>query len=88
VVRHTGLTSNSNPLPLSQIVLLPTNVIVMWPIVVSALAPCQWRSPALICAISPTLISHCSYSVATMPVPEVTIRSDRSHEYANPVVHP
>ena len=53
----------------------PASVIVMWPIVVSALAPCQWRSPALICATSPTLISRCSRSLATMPEPDTTISS-------------
>src|SRR5437868_10909823 len=46
----------------------------MCPIVVLALAPCQWRSPALMCTTSPTLISRCSCSVATMPEPEVTTR--------------
>jgi hypothetical protein len=34
----------------------PTAVIVMWPIVVSALAPCQWRSPALICDVDLALL--------------------------------
>ena len=57
-----------------QTALLPTSVIVMWPMVVSALAPCQWRSPALIWATSPTVISDRACSVATMPDPEVTIR--------------
>jgi len=57
-----------------HLALLPTSVIVMCPMVVSTLAPCQWRSPALMCATSPTLISRCSCSVATMPAPEVTIR--------------
>jgi len=32
----------------------------MCPIVVSALAPCQWRSPDLMCTTSPTLISRFS----------------------------
>ena len=45
---------------------------VMSPIVLLALAPCQWRSPALMCTTLPTLISRCSCSVATMPEPEVT----------------
>lgn len=30
-----------------QVALPLASVMVMWPIVVSALAPCQWRSPAL-----------------------------------------
>jgi hypothetical protein len=30
-----------------QVALPLARVMVMWPIVVSALAPCQWRSPAL-----------------------------------------
>src|ERR1700730_11443777 len=48
---------------------------VMCPIVVSAFAPCQWRSPALMCTTSPTLISRRSCSVATVPEPEVTINT-------------
>ena len=56
-----------------QIASLSTSVTVICPIVVSALAPCQCRSPALICTTSPTLISRCSCSVATIPEPEVTI---------------
>ena len=48
-----------------QVAWLPTIVIVICPIVVSALAPCQCRSPALICTTSPTLISICSCSFAT-----------------------
>src|SRR5580704_17020090 len=55
-----------------QVAWPPTEVIVICPIVVLALAPCQWRSPALMCTTSPTLISRCSCSVATMPEPEVT----------------
>ena len=68
--------------------LLPTAVIVMCPIVVSALAPCQWRSPALMCATSPTLISRCSCSVATMPEPEVTTSTWSQSWVCHPVVQP
>ena len=39
----------------------------------SALAPCQWRSPALICTTSPTVISRSSVSLATIPRPAVTM---------------
>ena len=52
----------------------PAVVMVMCDIVVFALAPCQWRSPALICTTSPTVISRSSCSVATTPVPAVTTR--------------
>ena|ERR671925_167800 len=52
----------------------PGVVMVMCDIVVFALAPCQWRSPALICTTSPTLISRSSCSVATMPLPAVMTR--------------
>src|SRR5262245_46521684 len=52
----------------------PAVVMVMCDIVVFALAPCQCRSPALICTTSPTLISRSSCSVATMPLPPVTTR--------------
>jgi hypothetical protein len=37
----------------------PAVVTVICDIVVSALAPCQWRSPALMCTTSPTVISRC-----------------------------
>src|SRR5262249_58959667 len=67
---------------------LPTSVIVICPIVVSALAPCQWRSPALMCTTSPTLISRCSCSIATMPDPEVTTRIWSQLCVCHPVVHP
>src|SRR4051812_9539984 len=67
----------------------PASVIVMWPIVVSALAPCQWRSPALMCATSPILIS-CGVppSAATMPDPEVTTRIWSQVWVCQPVVQP
>src|ERR1700730_18366053 len=71
-----------------QVALLPTAVIVMCPIVVSALAPCQWRSPALMCTTSPTLISRCSRSFATMPAPEVTTSTWSQSWVCQPVVHP
>ena len=67
---------------------LPTAVIVICPIVVLALAPCQWRSPALICTTSPTLISRCSCSFATMPEPEVTISTWSQLCVCHPVVQP
>ena len=44
----TGISSGSEArLAYPHLAWPPTSVIVMWPIVVSALAPCQWRSPAL-----------------------------------------
>ena len=52
----------------------------MCPIVVSALAPCQWRSPALMCTTSPTLISCCSCSVATMEEPPALRHGGSSEE--------
>src|SRR5205823_8116807 len=71
-----------------QVALLPTAVIVICPIVVLALAPCQWRSPALMCTTSPTLISLCSRSFATMPEPEVTTRIWSQLWVGQPVVQP
>ena len=67
----------------------PTAVMVMWPIVVVALAPCQWRSPALMWTTSPTLIS-CGVppSTATMPEPEVTTRIWSQVWVCQPVVQP
>src|SRR3954452_4949371 len=66
----------------------PASVIVMCPIVVSALAPCQWRSPALMCATSPSLISRCSCSLATMLEPDTTTSSCSQSCVCQPVVQP
>src|SRR5439155_775489 len=68
-----------------QVALLPTAVIVMCPIVESALAPCQWRSPALMWTTSPTLISRCSRSFATLPA--VEHEDLRGHWQAGPREH-
>src|SRR5262245_28411661 len=54
--------------------LLPTVVTVICDIGESDFAPCQCRSPALICTTSPTVISRSSLSVATMPLPAVTTK--------------
>src|SRR5918911_3778088 len=53
---------------------LPAVVMVMCDIAVFGLAPCQWRSPALICTTSPAVTSRSSCSVATTPVPAVMTR--------------
>src|SRR5918999_4989652 len=53
---------------------LPLTVMVMWDIGVWSGAPCQWFSPAGIITTSPSLIVTTSWSVATLPVPSVTIR--------------
>ena len=50
----------------------PAAVTVICDIGESALAPCQWRSPALMCTTSPTVISRSSVSLATIPLPAVT----------------
>jgi hypothetical protein len=62
--KATGVAQAIHP-DYPQVAWLPTVVIVICAIVVSALAPCQCRSPALICTTSPTWISRCSCSVAT-----------------------
>src|SRR4029434_8972295 len=68
--------------------LLPTVVTVICDIGESALAPCQWRSPALMCTTSPTVISRSSFSVATMPRPDVTTKIWSQSWVCHPVVAP
>ena len=55
---------------------------------VLALAPCQCRSPALMCTTSPTVTSRSSCSVATIPEPEVMTRNWSQLCTCHPVVEP
>src|SRR5262245_26247515 len=54
------------------VVVLPFAVNAMCEKAESGVAPCQCFSSAVICTISPTVISCSSVSVAIMPLPAVT----------------